>query len=151
VNAEKWARVVIWWILVAALPLVVYVIGYVIAALDNRALTLDDLLELGDILLIVLTLLALSMSDLVFSLMVKPRPGSFTYAHLLDVACFLFALVSLIFLASVYGRVLLSKIQGGSPIPNKEGLFAIYRATYGFYVVFCGGINFRMVLTERLA
>jgi len=149
-TPEKWIKFVSWVGMVILLPAASYPIGLLLAGMDNKTVTLKDAIELGDVLLLVITLLGVAVDVILMSLIVHPKK-EITKSQVLDYASFFFAFLSVIVIAALYGRIVMGRLSGGPPIQDLKVLARIYITCYLFYALFSAAVFFRLLRSGRLA
>jgi hypothetical protein len=133
-----------WITLVVLGPLTVYPAAWYMAGLQNKTISLQQLLELGDILILDLLLLFGMIDMLVQAAQVKGYSKKRGELGLIDyvsvAASFLFILI----IAPIYGSIILDRL-GILKIVSTESLAWLYGLSYPGFAFFCGSRYYRLL------
>src|SRR4051812_31105491 len=108
---EQWVKLVNWVVFTLFVPIVVYPAALLIAGLEGKKVTLKQALDMGDLLFLVITMLAGSM-DITLQAYLAPAKNAVIphgRGRILDYICFLAALLSLLVYTLVYGRIIMGR------------------------------------------
>jgi hypothetical protein len=145
-SDDQWIKFVSWIGFVILVPLVVYPAALIIAGLEGKRVTLGQALELGDLLFLVVAMLAGSTDFTLQAYLAaaKGAPVVVGPGKVIDYVSFLVTLLLLLVYAVVYGRIVLGRLMG-TPIPNLRGMAILSSASYIGIALLCGGRYFRLL------
>lgn len=127
-------------------PLAVYPAAAVTARLESKPITVRQLLELGDLLFLVIVLLATICGTVLQAYMAPPAGAVLPrgFWKVVDYGCCLAALLSLIVYSLVYGRIIMYRLTGTS-VQNMQAMALLSVNSYIGAAVLCTGLYYRFL------
>jgi len=147
-NAEQIRKVIGWATFYVVLPLLVYPAAFFIAAFSGMAFSWDDLLVKGDVLFLVVVLLATTLDWTVIDFLLTPR--SRAGDSWFDYLCFALLLIALVFYTMVYGWVITTRLSAAPFVANSRAVMWFSGASLLVWVVGCGVQYTRLVRRGRI-
>jgi hypothetical protein len=147
-KPEQMRKFVGWCGFYVALPLVVYPAAVVIAKITDVAYSFQDIFVKGDLLFVVVVLLATTVDWTVIDFRLTPITKS--TKQWLDYVIFVVALLALLFYTLMYGWLITTRLPESQPIRNAETLAHFSGWSLLFWTLFCGSQYFHLLRQGRL-
>ena len=147
-KAEQLRKFVGWYGFYVTLPLLVYPAAALVGGIIGEPLSWQDILIKGDLLFVVVVLLATTLDWMVIDFRLTPKTQS--TQQWVDYVWFVVCILALVFYTLMYGWLITTRLPGVRPLHNPELLAYFSAISFVGWGLFCGTRYFFLLRQGRI-